>query len=107
MAEFEQLELSEKDATMVNRYKYGESFVRGLKARTWTDRYLIKVGGESHQPWNCCEKGWIALARKDGQPLTDDDIAAVKAVSLGQENSFVVSDDRMKIKHIYLCDSSD
>lgn len=80
-----------------------ESAHNAERARLWIDNNLNKVTTERRTPFNC----YNVYARKDERPLTEDDIAAVRFLSLGQCNVFTLSEDGMNIAHHWECDSSD
>jgi hypothetical protein len=115
MKAFQQLtiNLTEKEKADYERYgkSWGEDWVSKAldhrRARIWIALNLNHVNLERKRPYNCYNTGKDEYSRVDGEPLTQDDIDAVKFLDNGQMNKFTVSDDGMTIIHAWECDSGD
>lgn len=111
---FEQMELSDKETQEITRYtkSFGINWVnRSLthaKAQKYLATYceLLKEKSSYGTPYNCCSTGYEIYHRKDGMPIHEDDLIALRAIDKGQENAVTLLQGGMEMSHKYLCDSS-
>lgn len=111
---FENIELTDEETESVTRYEksFGRSWVERClqqkRARKYLDTIcdLVKEQSSYATPYNCCRTGYEVYRRKDGLPIRDDDLVALRAIDKGQENSVTLSQNGMEMAHRWLCDSS-
>ena len=105
------IKLTKKEIAETTQYGFGEKWVEGSlnwqRAEKWIKKYLIIVSDESSTPYNCCSKGIKVFKRKDGKPITQNDVDALNEHSLGQVNNVSKSVGEMTVTQEWLCDSSD
>lgn len=112
---YKDFELSETKIKEFERYsaKWTEqqkaNYLDGLRADYWVEENCVrdKENSWSEKRWNCYHVGSIRWVMKDGSPLSDDAIEAIKIMDHGQKNQFTVSEDGMYIDHYWECDSGD
>lgn len=111
---FMSIQLTEVEICNIARYKsFGQKWIDGCirqaKANKYVEKHceIVKEKTSYGNPYNCCRTGKQVYKRKDGQLIQDADFEALKAIDLGQENTFIKSDDGMEMTHKWLCDSSD
>lgn len=113
-AAFESIVLSETETQEITRFKsFGEDWIaralRQKRARKYLGNIceLVKEKSTYGQPYRCCSTGNEVYRRKDNQPIQEDDLAALRAIDNGQENSVSLAASGMEMTHRWLCDSSD
>jgi hypothetical protein len=88
-----------------------DGYLRDRIIRAQATRYrsinLETFDCSSHNIGRCYNRGTDNWRRRDGQPLTPEDIQAVRLCCKGQGNNFVESEDGLSIAHNWVCDSSD
>lgn len=76
-----------------------------MLASQWVKTKLVDTSTDKGYSANCYASGTHLYKRRDGQPITQDDIEAVENNSLGQVNS-VKQVDELTIQRYWVCDSS-
>lgn len=82
-----------------------DAAITAAKARKWLEQECIVVDRGHKTPFNCYHVGFEVYARIDGQPVTDEDFAAMSILDSGQSNKFTRPDGTMR--HDWICDSGD
>lgn len=112
---FETIELSSQEEFEITRFSksFGAEWVQRMiaqkKARKYLETYceLIKEESTYSEPYRCYAEGTDIYRRKDGLPIADDDVAALKVLDNGQVNVVKCDVNGMKMSHYWVCDSSD
>lgn len=83
--------------------------IRSNRARLHRKNELEEYDVKSGNPygWRCYFEGSSKFRRRDGKPLTEYDVEAVRLNVKGQGNQVKVSEDGMVAAHSWFCDSSD
>lgn len=109
---FEQIQLPKNEMDQIRahypKHMYDEA-LRARKAVKYIEQYLVKdkERSKSKSVGRCCSEGDNYYSRKDGQPITEEDLAAMRCNYLGQVNAISVEPDGKVIKQHWLCDSGD
>lgn len=112
MKTFEGLELTQAEAERATKYEksFGKEWVEkalhGIRAEKWMNLHLEVVSKDVRHPYNCYEVGKVTYKRKDGQPITQDDLDAIEARDFGQLNRAIGKPGDMTAVHHWECDSS-
>src|ERR1035437_5619926 len=107
---FEQIKLGKKTIAQYSNYwkdKQLEYTLKQEKARLYLKKTLRIVDSSYATPYNCCNVGSETFARKDGNPITQDDYDALSVMDRGQENKLIGVVGDATIRYDWLCDSSD
>lgn len=113
MPTIDEMVLSEKDAKDVAYAKkqwkddYGQRLEYRLKAKMYRETYLNKEYVSSGSLFRCYHEGVDNYTRKDGLPLTEEDIKAIHMASPGQGSEIVGDVGYLKVRHKWFVDSSD
>jgi len=105
------IELSAEQVAEVTRYRksFGAEYVAACldarRASIYVERELEEVGRNVSSRM-CFSAGTITFRRKDGGPITDEDVAALEAIPRGQENH-VRSRAVDHVTIYFACDSGD
>ena len=113
--EYKDIELTQDELEYIEKYgknwsdDYKKRYMDDNKAARWVSEHCMR--DEEHswskQTGRCIYEGNNRTVKKNGEPLTDDDIEAIKRAIYGQRNIFTVSEDKMYVDHFWECDSSD
>ena len=110
---YKDIELTEEENAYYDKFSFGDAWIEKSKnwkkADKWLEQYCVK---DNEHTWSknrgrCYNVGNVRWVMRDGSPLTDDAIEAIKTKDLGQCNRFTVSDDGMHLDHYWECDTSD
>ena len=85
-------------------------FERRLRVRQacrYIDQSFDIERSSEYEAGRCYRKGSITYVRKDGQPITQDDLDALKLMDYGQVNIIEGKVGDPSVTHRYECDSSD
>lgn len=113
MFAFEAIELTAAETSDITRYtSFGEEWIRealfARRARRWAETYLEIIDNKSRtNGWRCYAEGEIVYKRKDGKPITQDDIDALNNFSFGQGNDIIGKVGDATVEQRWICDSSD
>lgn len=115
MVLFENIELSEQETQDITRFEksfgtaWAERMLNQKRARKYLEQVCEPVPNKCSRatPYRCYVEGTDTYRRKDGLPIRDDDIAALRAIDNGQSNIVRVSVSGMEMTHSWVCDSSD
>lgn len=104
----------EKKASLErHRKSFGDAWVEqaldAARATIYREENLVrdKEKSTSRSPYRCYSEGTTVWRRKDGQPITQDDIEAVKANRIGQGHTVIAAPGENVIVHKWFVDSSD
>ena len=88
---------------------WAESASFSLKASKWRYRFLSckKISRGRDSPYRCYSEGKDEWSRKDGQPLTTEDLIAIQMDSPGQGSNINGKAGDLKVVHSWFFDSSD
>jgi len=78
-----------------------------LKIQKYKDTFLNKQLLSRGKPYNCYHEGVDLYTRKDGQPLTAEDVRAIYEGSPGQGSKVLGKAGDLEVKHEWFIDSSD
>lgn len=110
MSSFRDRQLTEEQQQSLDRYWKNASNKEAVRldmlAQNHIKAELELVENNPGYQRMCLASGTHLYRRKDGQPITSDDVEAVQSNWLGQENR-VTQPDEMTIQRYWLCDSSD
>lgn len=87
--------------------KYLEEKLVRLRQRAYRDTVLKRYDVKSWNAGRCYNKGSETWARVDGDPLTEEDIQAIKALSYGQYTGTKNVAGDLEAFVTWACDSSD
>jgi hypothetical protein len=112
---FENIDLSEKETKDITQYEksfgkaWTERMLRQKRARKYLDEVCepVKEKCSRATPYRCYVEGTDTYRRKDGLPIRDDDLEALRAIDNGQSNIVRASASGMEMTHSWVCDSSD
>lgn len=111
---FTEMPLSEWQAEQIEGYrksndnKYAEYVVKQFQADNYIQEIFEKVPEQSkYSSSNCWHEGHSVYRRKDGLPITQDDIDVLNTRVFGQTNIVRGNVGDMTIAHDWVCDSSD
>jgi len=115
MYAFETVELTPAEIEESTHYEksFGAEWVKGALLWKRADKYVKTNLEHAAEPtsrtrgWRCYQEGEIVWKRKDGQPITQDDIDALNHHTHGQGNTIVGNVGDMTVEQRWFCDSSD
>ena len=113
MFKFESEVLTEKQEAEIKKYwsydpKDADVARVAYRVRQYIDTYLKRdeKNSTSGHPYNCCETGTSRYLRKDGKPITQDDIDTLLNYWIGQERKVTGNVGDAFVEYYYMCDSS-
>lgn len=114
MFAFEAIELTKEETESTTRFEksFGTKWVKeslfAQRAKKWAATHLevVKRDGRTNG-WRCYAEGEIIYKRKDGNPITQDDIDALNHFSFGQGNDIRGKVGDATVEQRWICDSSD
>jgi hypothetical protein len=90
--------------------KFGEEFlksrIRGMKAVIYVREHLVLLRDKTTRISNCFSSGTLLYGRKDGNDITDLDVAALMCFDRGQTNRVQTRTDKT-VGIYYECDSGE
>jgi len=112
---FENIQLDAKELKGILDYKdsFGEDWcnrsIHHRKARKYVEINLQRIEEESKfaTPFNCYHTGHEVFKRKDGNPITQNDLDALSALVSGQGNKVTGQVGDNKAVYDWECDSGD
>lgn len=114
MPAFESIVLSPEKVKDITRFgSFGQDWIersiRFAKAKQYVEENLNLLREESKwtTPFRCCDEGDEVYCRKDGNPVTQDDIDALSALVKGQETYVKGKAGDMKVTQHWFCDHGD
>ena len=112
MKAFEKLPLTPEQDAKTKQWANGNQdwiarYARSYRVENYIELHLHKRVVSHVQARNCLQRGKDGYVRKDGMPITQDDMDTIGAVDNGQYNIVEGKVGDLEVFQVWECDSGD